>query len=58
MAPPGGGGYVAGPTIYNGLFSLCWAAWAGQLGWASVQAFLAAAWLAWQAAWATFRGLI
>jgi hypothetical protein len=55
-----GGGYVTGrpPTIYNGLFSLCWAAWAGQLGWAGVQAFLAAAWLAWQAAWTTFRGLI
>jgi hypothetical protein len=25
--------------IYIGLCSLCWAAWAGQLGWAGVQAF-------------------
>jgi hypothetical protein len=43
-----GGGWVAGAVrvwqtqtapIYNGLCCLCWAAWAGQLCWAGVQAF-------------------
>jgi hypothetical protein len=45
--PIDGGGWLAGAVrvwqtltapIYNGLCSLCWAAWAGQLGWAGVQA--------------------
>jgi hypothetical protein len=38
------------PIQYKALWAPWWAVWAGQPGWAGVQA-------AWQSAWATFQGL-